>query len=156
MTQEPTVVGGYANAVSVHPPASVRVAGGIVAAQGLVGLTLAATLLIRALGGADQRVVNGFGTAIWFVLAGGAVLAAGVALFGGKRWGRGLAVFAQLLLLPVAWYLAAGSHRPLFGIPVAVVALSVLGLLFNPAAVRWAAGDQLNRARSINSGPETR
>ncbi len=126
--------------MSVHVPASVRVSGFVVAAQGLFGLILAVTLLIRALGGADQRVVNGFGTATWFLVAGGGVLAAGVALFAGRRWGRGLAVFTELLLLPVAWYLAAGSHRPLFGVPVAVVALSALALLFSPAAVRWAAG----------------
>jgi len=29
----------------------------------------------------------------------------------------GLAVFAELLLLPVAWYLTLGSHRALFGVP---------------------------------------
>ncbi len=126
------------------------------AVQGLVGLTLAVTLLIRALGGADQRVVNGFGTAIWFLVAGSGVLAAGVALFGGKRWGRGLAVFAQLLLLPVAWYLASGSHRPLFGVPVAVVALSVLGLLFNPTAVRWAAGGRSGLAANSDATEQRR
>jgi len=82
-------------------------------------------------------VVNGFGTAAWFAVAGGAVLAAGCGLLVGRRWGRGLAVFAELLLLPVAWYLAVGSHRPLIGIPVGIVALSVLALLFSPPAVRW-------------------
>ncbi len=117
---------------------------------------MAVALLIRGLDGADQRVVNGFGTAIWFLLAGSGVLAAGAALFVGRRWGRGLAVFTELLLLPVAWYLAAGSHRPLFGVPVAVVALSVLALLFTPTAVRWAAGDQLSPARSASAGPDTR
>ena len=98
---------------------------------------MAAVLLFRGLGGADQRVVNGFGTAAWFAVAGGAVLAAGCGLLVGRRWGRGLAVFAELLLLPVAWYLAVGSHRPLIGIPVGIVALSVLALLFSPPAVRW-------------------
>ena len=42
------------------------------------------------------------GTAVFFALVGGVVLAAGRALIIGKRWGRGLAVFTQLLLLPVA------------------------------------------------------
>jgi hypothetical protein len=68
------------------------------------------------------------------------VLAAGHALVTAKRWGRGLAVFTQLLLLPVAWYLAVGSHRPVFGIPLGIVALTVLILLFSPAAIRWASG----------------
>jgi len=111
----------YAEAVITRPPASVRGAGLIVGAQGATGLVVAAVLLIRAIAGADQKVANGFGTALWFVVAGGAVLAAGWALLVGRRWGRGLAVFTQLLLLPVAWYLAVGSHQPAFGIPVAVV-----------------------------------
>lgn len=106
--------------------------------QGAIGLVLAVVLLIRGLGGADQRLV--FGTAAWFALVGGGVLAAGGAMLVGRRWGRGLAVFAELLLLPVAWYLAVGSHRVLVGIAVGIVALTVLALLFSPAAVRWVAG----------------
>jgi hypothetical protein len=131
-------LGGYAGAVITRPPAAVRGAGLIVAVQGAAGLLVAAVLLIRAIGGAaDQRVVNGFGTAVWFAVAGGAVLAAGWALLTGRRWGRGLAVFAELLLLPVAWYLTVGSHQALFGVPGAAVALTVLALLFSPATLRW-------------------
>jgi hypothetical protein len=129
----------------------------IVAVQGAIGLILAAVLLIRGLGGADQRVVNGFGTAAWFALFGGAVLAAGCALLAGRRWGRGLAVIAELLLLPVAWYLAVGSHRVLIGIPVGMIALAALALLFSPPAVRWVSGgDQRGPANSTNSGPDNR
>ena len=154
----------YAGAVSasgkpVGPPApvGVRGAGLIVALQGATGLVVAAVLLFRAVGGADQRVVNGFGTAGWFVLAGGAVLAAGCALLVGRRWGRGLAVLAELLLLPVSWYLTVGSHRALVGIPVGIMALTALALLLSPAAIRWAAGgDQRGPARSANSGPDSR
>jgi hypothetical protein len=123
--------------VTARPPASVRGAGLIVAVQGATGLAVAAVLLFRGLGGADQRVVNGFGTAAWFAVVGGAVLAAGCGLLVGRRWGRGLAVFAELLLLPIAWYFGVGSHRPLIGIPVGIIALSVLALLFSPPAVRW-------------------
>jgi hypothetical protein len=126
--------------VTARPPASVRGAGLIVAVQGATGLVVAAVLLFRGLGGADQRVVNGFGTAAWFALVGAAVLSAGCGLVVGRRWGRGLAVFAELLLLPVAWYFAVGSHRPLIGIPVGIIALSVLALLFSPPAVRWVSG----------------
>jgi hypothetical protein len=125
--------------------------------QGAAGLVLAVVLLIRGLAGADQRVVNGFGTAAWFALVGAAVLAAGCALLVGRRWGRGLAVFAELLLLPVAWYLAVGSHRALIGIPVGVIALAALALLFSPPAVRWVAtGDQRGPASSANPGPDSR
>jgi hypothetical protein len=143
--------------VSARPPASVRGAGLIVAVQGAAGLVVAAVLLFRGLGGADQRVVNGFGTAAWFALVGAAVLAAGCALLIGRRWGRGLAVFAQLLLLPFAWYLAVGSHRVLAGIPLGIIALAVLALLFSPPAVHWVSGGgQRGPASSTNSGPDSR
>ncbi|QZA18734.1 hypothetical protein K3U93_06040 [Mycobacterium malmoense] len=144
---------------SVGPPApaAVRGAGLIVAAQGVAALVVAAVLVARGIAGADQRVVNGLGTAAWFVLVGAVVLAAGRALVLGKRWGRGLAVVTQLLLLPVAWYLAVSSHRPAFGIPAGIVALAALILLFSPAAVRWAAGgDQRGPASSANRGPDSR
>jgi hypothetical protein len=146
--------GGYADAVTAHPPATVRAAGFIVAAQGIAALVVAAVLVVRALDGADQHVVSGYGTAVWFALVGGGVLAAGAALVAGRRWGRGLAVFAQLLLLPIAWYLGVGSQRPLFGIPLAAVALTALGLLFSPASLRWAAGQ--DPASSDKAAPDTR
>jgi hypothetical protein len=143
-------------APSPAPPA-VRGAGLVVAVQGVAALVVAVLLVVRGIAGVDQRVVNGLGTAVWFLLVGGVVLAAGRALMLGKRWGRGLAVVTQLLLLPVAWYLAVGSHQPAFGIPVGIVALTALILLFTPAAVRWAAGgDQGDPASSANAGPDSR
>lgn len=155
----------YAGAVTGNgkrdAPSAVRGAGLIVVVQGAAALAVAAVLIARAIAGADQRLVNGLGTAVWFGLIGAAVLAAGLALVTAKRWGRGLAVFTQLLLLPVAWYLAVGSHRPVFGIPLGIVALTVLILLFSPAAIRWAsavdhAGDQLDPASSANGEPDSR
>jgi hypothetical protein len=139
-------------------PAAVRSAGVIVGVQGVAALVVAAVLVVRGLTGADQRVVNGLGTAVWFVLVGGGVLAAGCALVFGKRWGRGLAVFTQLLLLPIAWYLAVGSNQPAFGIPVGIMALTVLILLFSPAAVRWVGGGRGQRgpASSAKGEPDSR
>jgi hypothetical protein len=160
-----TVRRDYADAVNLPrkraaaapAPAAVRGAGLVVAVEGAAALVVAAVLVVRGIAGADQRLVNGLGTAAWFVLSGGVVLAAGRALVLGKRWGRGLAVFTQLLLLPVAWYLTVGSHRPAFGIPAGIVAVTVFVLLFSPAAVRWAAGgDQGERASSANPGPDSR
>lgn len=130
-------------------------------------MVVAEVLLIRAIGGAGQRGNNVFGTSAWFALFGGAVLAAGWALLTGRRWGRGLAVFAELLLLGVAYYLTTGSHRAAIGIPVAALAFCVLALLFSPAAVRWvsredqlppasAGEDQAPPASAANSGPDTR
>ncbi|QGW33779.1 hypothetical protein MAA44156_03610 [Mycobacterium avium subsp. avium] len=148
---------GYADAVTTPAaPTTVRRAGLIVLLQGVAALVVAVVLVVRGIAGADQHVVNGLATAGWFVLVGAAVIGAGRALTRGKRWGRGLAVITQLLLLPVAWYLAVGSHQPGFGIPAGAVALVVLGLLFSPAAVRWAAGGQDDSASSANRGPDSR
>nr|VTP03334.1 hypothetical protein BIN_B_04994 [Mycobacterium riyadhense] len=147
----------YADPVTVRAPTTVRGAGLIVVVQGAAALVMAAVLVVRGLAGADQHIVNGLGTAGWFALVGGGVLAGGCALIAGKRWGRGLAVFAQLLLLPVAWYLAVGSHQLAIGIPVGIVALAALGLLFSPPSLRWAArGDQRGSASAANRGPDSR
>lgn len=118
-------------------PAVVRYAGYLVAAEGVLAVVSAVVLVVRALGGADQHVVNGYGTAAWFVIVGGGVLAAGWALITGRRWGRGLAVFANLLLLGVAYYVY-GSHQLVYAVILAAVAVVTLGLLFSPAAVQWA------------------
>ncbi|TDZ43189.1 hypothetical protein CCUG63695_03170 [Mycobacteroides franklinii] len=120
----------------------------IVAGEGAVGLVMALVLVVRAASGADQHVVNGYGTAAWFAIFGTAVLAAGLALVAGKRWGRGIAVMMQLLLLPVAWYAAVGSHRLALGVPIAIVAVAALVFLFSPTAQMWASGDEVDTDQS--------
>ena len=85
----------------------------------------AVVYVVSGLGG-NEAGLNKFGTAAWFAIMFGGVLAAAWALWTGRRWGRGVAVFAQLLLLPVAWYLAVGSHQWVYGVPVGVVALITL------------------------------
>lgn len=134
-------------------PPVVRGTGVIVVLEGLVALLVAVALVIDGIHGRDARIA--FGTAGWFVLVGAALSAAGRALWRGRRWGRGVAVFAQLLMLPVSYYMASGSHRPDLGVPLGVVALVTLGLLFSGPALKWAAY-QSDSARSNNSGPETR
>ncbi|MGV0904816.1 hypothetical protein [Mycobacterium novum] len=126
------------NAV-VDPPRAVLAAGLIVAVQGVASLVVAVVLVWRAVAGADQRMASGYGTAAWFALMGAAVLAAGWALLRGRRIGRGVAVFANLSLLPVAWYMGVGSHRWAYGAVVGIAAAAVLVALFSPAALRGAA-----------------
>jgi peptidoglycan/LPS O-acetylase OafA/YrhL len=140
--------------VTVPSPTTVRQAAVLVALEGAAAVLAAVVYVVSGLAGDDQPGMNTFGTAAWFAIIGGAVLAAGWALWTGRRWGRGVAVFAQLLLLPVAWYIAVGSHQWLYGIPVGVVALVTLVLLFSPSAVAWLGAQDL--ANDDNSGPETR
>jgi peptidoglycan/LPS O-acetylase OafA/YrhL len=144
--------------VIVPSPTTVRQAAIVVSLQGASLVVVAAVLVARHLTGVqDQPWLSGYGTAGWFAIMGSAVLAAGWALWTGRRWGRGIAVFAQLLLLPVAWYMAVGSHQWLYGIPVALVALATLALLFSPSALQWlGAQDSRDSANADNSGPDTR
>lgn len=123
-------------------PSVVRYAGYLVLLQGAGALIVALVYVVHAVTGTNQDQVRGllsgfgYGTAAWFALIGAGVLAAGWALATGRRWGRGIAVFANLLLLGVAWYIY-GEGQHIHAAVVAVVAVVVLGLLFSPAAVHW-------------------
>ena len=138
----------------VPSPSTVRQAAGVVALEGSALVVVAVVLVVRHLAGTDDPpFLSGYGTAAWFVVMGSAVLAAAWALWTGRRWGRGIAVFAQLLLLPIAWYMAVDSGRWSYGIPVALVAVVTLGLLFSPSAVQWLSQGP---ASADKSSPDTR
>nr|WP_255584253.1 hypothetical protein [Dietzia sp. ANT_WB102] len=120
-------------------PGPVRLAGWIASGQGLIGVAVAVVLLVRAIGGHREEtvVISGYGTALWFAILGGGLLAAGVGLLRGLRWGRGLVVIAELLLLFVAWYVGVGSHQYLPGIVLAVVCATALVALFRRESIAW-------------------
>lgn len=117
-------------------PRSARVAGAITSVEGALAIVMAIALTVRELGGHREAAISGYGTAAWFLIMGSAVLAAGVALCTGRRWGRGIAVFANLLLLGVAWYVFI-SGQLLFAVLVGVVSVAVLALLFSPSVLHW-------------------
>ncbi|MGB3301828.1 hypothetical protein [Gordonia sp. (in: high G+C Gram-positive bacteria)] len=124
-------------------PSTLRWAGFATAAQGALGLIVAVVLIVREAAGHHEAAISGYGTAAWFIVIGGAVAAGGMALTRGKRWGRGLSLMAQILLLPVAYTLITGSGLPQVGVPVAIIALAILALLFAPASVTWLNADEL-------------
>lgn len=145
--------------MTVPSPATVRQAAVLVGLEGFGGLVAAVVYVLSGVSGTDQPGMNFFGTAAWFAIIGGGVVAAGWALWTGRRWGRGIAVFAQLLLLPVAWYMAIGSHQWVYGGAVAIVALATLALLFSPSTLQWVGAQdtgQSSAAKADNSGPDTR
>ena len=109
--------------------------------RGRVAVVVAIVLVIRELAGHHEDAVSGFGTAAWFGIIGGGVGVGGLALLTGRRWGRAIAVVAQILLLPIAYALLTDSHQPWFGVPLALCALVILVLIFSPASTRWLAGD---------------
>lgn len=118
-------------------PARLRWAGYAVAVEGVAGLVTAIVLIIRAAtGSGDQSIASGYGTAGWFVIIFGGVFAGGIALTAGRRWGRGIAIIAQILLLPFSYALWQSGWAG-FAAPVAVLAVVILVLLFHPDTVRW-------------------
>lgn len=142
--------------MTVPSPTPVRQAGAAVAFEGAAALVVAVVLVVLYLGESQHLAwLNGLGTAIWFAIMGAGVLTAGWALWTGRRWGRGIAVFAQLLLLPVAYYMAVGSGQWALGVPVGLIAVVVLALLFSRSALEWVAA-QPGPASADNSGPDTR
>jgi hypothetical protein len=141
--------------VIVPSPSTVRQAAVVVALEGVALIGVAAVLVVRHVAGVeDQPWLSGYGTAGWFALMGAGVLTAGWALWTGRRWGRGIAVFAQLLLLPVAWYMGVGSQRWVFAVPIGLVAMATLVLLFSPSTLQWLGAQ--DSASADNSGPDTR
>ncbi|WP_374195265.1 hypothetical protein [Rhodococcus sp. B50] len=121
-------------------PSTVRAAGWLVVLEGLVAMGFAVYSIIRAASGEhDQSVTNGYGFALWLIVLFGGVLAGGIALVRGVRWGRAVALLAQLLLLPVVWSLLTDSHQPVAGTALALVVVPTLVLLFSPPTSRWLA-----------------
>ncbi|MFI5777746.1 hypothetical protein [Nocardia sp. NPDC051570] len=118
-------------------PATVRGAGAVAALEGLTGVIIAIVLVAQGTKGSESAA-QAYGTAGYFAILAGAVLAAGIALYFGRRWGRAIVVLTQILLLPVAWYMFS-SHRPELAVPVGLAALITLVLIFSPPSTRWMA-----------------
>ncbi len=139
---------------AVSPP-TVRRAAALVGLQGAAGAVAAVVFLVRGFAGADQHIVSGFGNAGWFALIGAVLLAAAWALWTGRRWGRGIAIYAQMLLLPVSWYVGVGSHQWGYAVPVALISVAILVLLFSRSTIHWLTS-RAEPASADNSGPDTR
>jgi uncharacterized membrane protein (UPF0136 family) len=140
--------------MSTGVPMTVRRAAGLVAVQGAVGVVAAVVFVIRASTGTDRHIVDGFGNAVWFGLLGAVLLAAAWALWTGRRWGRGIAIYAQLLLLPVSWYVGVGSRQWIYAVPLALMSVAILALLFSRSAIQWLTSRE--PAGADDSVPETR
>ncbi len=118
------------------PPPQVRVAGALVAVQGLVGVGTAISFVTAAM--SDGRVGGGvLGGAGYFLLMGAALLAVGIGLLTGRRWARTPAIVAQLLLLPVVYSLLGGSQQLVLGILAGAFVLTTFLLLISEPSGRW-------------------
>ncbi|MEJ4099692.1 hypothetical protein V5S96_04840 [Corynebacterium mastitidis] len=129
------------------PPAPVRWAALIAAVQSLLGIGYAILLIARQLlGERDAAIVSespnaawvGLGTAVFFLIVFGAVLAGAVAVLRARgRLGRGPIIMLNLILLPISFSMM-GAGAWLMGLATGASAVAVLALMFSPRAVAWA------------------
>ncbi|QGU06650.1 hypothetical protein COCCU_03480 [Corynebacterium occultum] len=121
-------------------------AGIIAILQSAIGIGYAGLLIVRnIIGYEDPSVVTtqanmewvGIGTAVFFLIIFGTVLAGAIITLRGGRWGRGPVAMLQMFLLPVAFYMFQGGLY-FFAVATAVSALLGLILLFNPTSTSWA------------------
>ena len=125
-----------------HPsglPPTVLGAGLIVLLEGLAGVGVGVYFLIDGLRGHEEVGISAYGTAAWFIILFGAVLAAGIALLRGQRWGRGIGIITQVLLAPVMFALFGESDQPLWGMLLLVLIVPAFVLLMMPKTSAWMA-----------------
>ncbi|RNE48736.1 hypothetical protein [Corynebacterium alimapuense] len=129
------------------PPTKVRWAGVIAICQSLIGLGYAGILIVREFQGKeDPSLVSeganiawvGFGTAIFFIIIFGAVLAGAVSMMKGRKWGRGPVAMMEMILLLISYYMFSGGAL-WAALATAASALAALIFLFSPKSVDWAA-----------------
>lgn len=120
----------------VPPPAPVRLAGVLVALEGLLGLAFAVALLVRTTTTAFP-VTDVLGEAAFFAVLGFAVAGVGAGLLAGRRGARTPAIVTQLLLLPVVYSLLGPSRQLLIGIAAGALVLGAFLLLISERAKAW-------------------
>lgn len=129
-------------------PPTVRWGGIIGIIQSCIGIFYAALLIFReATGQHDASIVYetedantwvGLGTAVFFLIVFGTVIAGGINMIRGKRWGRGPIVMLNIILLPIA-YTIFTAGQPVWAVLVGLSAIACLAMLFNARSVQWAA-----------------
>lgn len=127
-----------------RPPApeNVRVAGGLVAVQGVAGVVVAVVLLVRALGGDPAGSAAGLAEAAVFAILGAAVAGIGYGLVRGAHGARTPAIVIQLLLFPVIYSLLGPSRQLLWGVVCGLLVLLTFLLLISEQSRRWSMGDE--------------
>ncbi|MFJ4655227.1 hypothetical protein ACIP5Y_28455 [Nocardia sp. NPDC088792] len=121
-----------------RPPVVVRIAGALVAMEGLAGAA-AAVIPVAGISTAEgPDPVSAGATLLVLLSLAAAVASFGVALYRGRWWPRTLTIIVQILLLAYAW-MSFTQGAVVTGAVVGVTAATVLALTFSPPASRWMA-----------------
>ncbi|HVV19831.1 MAG TPA: hypothetical protein VHF06_10370 [Pseudonocardiaceae bacterium] len=121
-------------------PRAVRIAGVIVALEGLTGLVFAVAVLIRAFG-VTTGAGNLYGEFGYYLVIAVAMLAVAGGLLLGYRWSRTPAAVVQVLLIAVAWYAIGPTKLVVPAIITVVLCVAALVLLFTAPSRAWAVRD---------------
>ena len=118
----------------VRPPATIRLAAGLVAVEAAGLLIVALVLAGLAIAHTSNRLWAALAI-VGFALL-GAVVLGGCArgLLGLRPSARSPVVLIQLLALPVGYSLGIQAGRLAAGVPILVLAMAVLVVLFTPTA----------------------
>ncbi len=109
-------------------PLTIVVAAVLLALEGLLGLGYAGVALAEV---RMARAVVGVGVTILMAVFGLLLLLVARGVFLGKRWSRGPAVVAQLILLPIAWSFRGGVTTWI-SVALAALAIAVLVGVLHP------------------------
>ena len=117
------------------PPPQIRVAGVLVALQGVGALVFAILVGVQ-----DSMLPLGsvLGEIGYFVVIGVTLVFIGAALATGRRGARTPAIVIQLLLLPVVYSLIGPSRQLVLGIAAGIYVVATFLLLISERSRAWA------------------
>ncbi|GHA73442.1 hypothetical protein [Streptomyces termitum] len=114
-------------------PSRLAAAAGVALVEALGLLAGGLYVLVRTVAGDGGDLTGGTTAGVTLVALGLIPLAAALGLWRSRSWSRGPAVITQILALPVAWQLLQTEGFIPFGIVLAVLSVTGLVLLVNPA-----------------------
>jgi hypothetical protein len=122
-------------------PRSVRVAGALVAVEGLATLAFTIAVFVRTLATTGDRTPL-YGEVGFFLLMAVVIVAVAGGLLLGRPWSRTPSAVLQVLLIAVAGYAIGPSKLVVPAIITVAVCLATLVLLFTAPARAWAVADR--------------
>ncbi|WP_106849495.1 hypothetical protein [Blastococcus sp. Marseille-P5729] len=121
----------YTYAAGEHRSTPLAIAAGLVALEGLIALGYAVTWGYLSLTGSPTDETASLMGAVFAALGGLLLLRMAVALWQVEVWPRVPVIVLQLIFVPVGWSIAFKLGNTAIGVPMLVLAVSLLALLFS-------------------------
>ena len=122
--------------VTIPPPTTVRIAGALVALQG-IGLVVLAGVTVASGIAHHARAVQLGAQGGYFVVLGALLGLVASGLLRGRRWSRTPALVAQVVVIAVGMWMAFPSGQIRWGVGLIVAGAVTFGLLVTPGANHW-------------------